>query len=369
MKKINELTQERSELIEKMEAITKGETLTDELRSEWTTNDSRIKTIDEEIALLERQELLNKNNIKKMENTQDPTQKDFVNTFRDWLKDAVESGKTTTFRADPILATTDTGIIAKDVMPGISILTSPAEQFLRNLGVTFFPNLTGNFTVPSMGEATAGFVSESKDGSTANMASASLTLAARRITNSQAITVETLEQTNPGVFAAIVQNLVNGLWNGITNDFFTQFESDAASQVISNGVTGTSIAYADIVDLEASIGGLNIGAGAYVMRPETKGFLKKTIALGTTAGPAIWSDDNTVNGYPAYGVPAAKVERVYFGDWSYACIGQWGSPVEFIVDPYTKAASGQIIVTASALVDSGVMNKRAFSWLDDASTY
>ena len=69
MKKIIDLKTERSEIIAKMEVIAENESLTEEMRSEWDGHDSRVKAIDEEIALLERQEELNKTNVKKMEET------------------------------------------------------------------------------------------------------------------------------------------------------------------------------------------------------------------------------------------------------------------------------------------------------------
>ena len=74
MKKISELKSERAELIEKMEAITNSESLTEEQRSEWTGYDTQIKEIDDQIAMAERQETLNKNKFNKMENTEKTAQ-------------------------------------------------------------------------------------------------------------------------------------------------------------------------------------------------------------------------------------------------------------------------------------------------------
>ena len=188
-----------------------------------------------------------------------------------------------------------------------------------------------------------------------------LVLAARRISHSQSISKETLAQTNPAIYNGIVQNLYNGIWNAITYDVFDTIGTDAATQKTTFG--GTTLDYAKIVQMEASIGGLNIGQGAYVTTPAVKAFLKKTAGLTNQA--AIWTNDE-VNGYPAYGVPACNSAEIVFGDFSRSAVGTWGD-IELIVDPYTKAKEGLIVITAVALADTGVTNKRAYCILTNAS--
>ena len=365
MKKIIDLKTERSEIIAKMEVIAENESLTEEIRSEWDGHDSRVKAIDEEIALLERQEELNKTNVKKMEETTEirKDEQPLAIQFRDWLKDAVDGKAPLSFRADPILTSTQAGIINKTVANSVDILTSPGEAFLRQLGVTFYPGLVGNFVIPAMAEDTAEFVNEAGDASTSSMSHDALTLAARRVSAFQGITRETLAQTNPAIYTSILQNLVNGVWKAVTNDVFDTLETDASTQIGAFG--GGPVTYADLVQMEASIGGLNIGAGAYVTTPSVKAYLKKTAVLGTDNGP-IWGNDNMVNGYPAYGVPAANTDKIYFGDFSRVAVGQWGG-LEIIVDPYTKAKQGEIVITAVGLYDTGCFNKRAFAIMNDAS--
>lgn len=364
MKKIIDLKAERAEIISKMEVIANGETLNEEQRSEWNANDAKVKGIDEEIALLERQEELNKKNIRTMENTKE--KQPVAVEFRDWLVGAVKEGKSNSFvlpseslRADVLITSTDADMITKTVAPGIDVLIAPGEAFLRQLGATIYTGLVGNFSVPSMDQDLAAFVAEDASGAQAGMTPDSLVLAARRVTHMQRITKETLAQTNPGVYASILQNLVDGVWRAVTNDYFDTLETDAATQIKVTGATATNT---DIVNMEASIGGLNIGGGAYVTTPTGKALFKTTIARGTTAGDAIWMN-NEMNGYPAYGVPAANANRVYFGDWSRQVVGQWGG-LEIIVDPYSGALQGEIRLTAIGLFDTGCANKRAFAILD-----
>ena len=366
MKKLIELKQERSELISKMEAIATGETLTEEQRSEWNGYDESIKKLDDDIAMLERQENLNKNNVKNtMENVEQRDQQPIAVQFRDWLKDAA-NGKSSNkfeFRAEPILTSTTSAVVNKTVANSLDILTSPGEAFLRSLGVSFYTDLTGNLVLPSMAEDTGAFVAEDASAAAASMAPEALTLAARRVTHYQSITRELLAQTNPAIFAGIMQNLYNGVWTAIANDWADTIESDGATQIKT---TGATITYQNLCDMEASIGGLNIGAAAYVTTPAGKAFLK-----GLNAGNAgikfAWDSDNTIAGYPAYAAPCVNANRVYFGDFSRTNVALWG-PMEIIVDPYSDAKKGEIRLTVVALADTGVSNKRALAILD-ASLY
>jgi len=379
MKRIDDLKQKRYEKLDEMKTIV--EQVISENRSKdedeskrYSKLEKEVETIDAQIKEFESLEEINKRTgapvVKKEESKTDP----FAVRFRDLVQESHRLGKTSSIfleeRANPIITSTDTGIIEKIVNPaGIDVMLSPGEAFLRNLGVTFFTGLTGNFTLPSMGESEAHFVNEAADGSTANMASASVTLAARRLTHSQAISSETLAQTNPGVYQTIVDNLVSGLWNKVVKDVFTQVKADAASQTFTKPVARVAHQFnlADALNMEASIGGLLMNKPAYVCNPTTKAYLKGTIALGTTAGAPIWNA-NELNGIPAYSVPQISTDEMYLASWDKVAVGTWDN-ISLIVDPFSLAASGQLKVTATMLVDSGVINKRGITFCTDCSTY
>lgn len=359
MKKLNDLKAERNQYISRMEVITSGE-MTDELRTEWDGIKVKVDAVSKDIERLEATEKLNVSQVTTETAEVTRENAELGVSFRDFLKNAVEGKGALSFRADPIITSTDADMINKTVAGSIDILTSPGEEFLKKLGVTFYEGLNGNFSVPSMSEDLATFPGEDASAASADMLPDSLVLAPRRLTHSQSITRETLSQVNPGIYASIVQNLVNGLGNALVKDVMATVISDAASQV---KVTGTTVTNLNIVQMESSIGGLNINSPAYVTTPTGKALLKTTIARGTTAGDAIWMGDNTMNGYAAYAVPQLAANRVIFGDWSKEVVGKWGN-YEIIVDPFSQAAQGRVKLTIVALVDSGNANKRAFSILD-----
>jgi len=357
MKKINELKQERSEVITKMEEISKSEQLTEEQRSAWKGFDDQVKSIDDQIQLLERQEQLNLNNITKMENTE--TYQPIAVRFRDWLTDAIKNGSKESFRVEPMLSTSNSDILNKTVACP-DVLTSPAESFLRTLGVTMWTGLNGQVYLPYMDQETASFVAEATCNGDASMNILDNSIAPRRITNSQTVTRELLAQTNPCVYQSILDNLVTGIWNGVLTDAFDVLDTDAATQITT---TGTTVTYVDVLNLEASLGCFDINA-KYVSTPTGKATLKQLATVASVAGPA-WMG-NELNGTPAYSTCFANAHKLYYGDWSKFVVGQWGG-LEIIVDPFTYAKCGKITVTVLGLFDSGTINKNAFAILDASS--
>jgi HK97 family phage major capsid protein len=363
MKKINELNAERAELIAKMEAITNSESLTDELRSEYSGYDTNVKQIDNDITLAKRQEELNKQKVATMEtgtveSEVNKEKKHIGVAFREWLVDAVENDKKTTFRADPIISSTDSAIIEKTVAAGIDILKSPAEAYVRSLGVQFYTGLKNQLVLPRMAEDTAAFPGENTGAASAGLSTSSLTLAPRRVSHTQSISKETLSEVNPALYTSILQNLLDGVWNCVTNDLFDTAQTDTVGQRQTAGIT-----YATIAGLEASLGYTNIGSLNFVTTPGNKATLKTTARM--TAQSPIWGDDNTVLGYPASACPGANATMMYLGDFSKLVVAQWGG-IEIVVDPYKDAAKGLINLTVIGMFDTGCYQPKAITWCSNA---
>jgi hypothetical protein len=358
MKKILDLKTERSEIIKKMETITSGETLSDEQRSEWTGLDTQIKSIEENIALLERQEQLNKNNIVKMENTEQKV----LSTgerFMNWLQDFEKTGNAPSFRINPITATTETDLLNHTVACP-DLMLSPAESLLRGLGVTFMEKLNGAVVLPYLAQDTASFVAEGVCNGDVSMNFPSITLAPRRITASQAVTKEFLSITNPCIYQTVLQDLVNSLYNGIAADFFDVMEVDGVTRI---SVHGAAVDYQNILSLEASVGCYDLTGVKFVTSPTGKMTLRNLNA-GSAGIKFAWTDDNTLIGYPALSTCFANANRVYAADWSKTVVATFGEGIELIVDPYTYKKCGKIEITALMLADSGLWNPNAIAILD-----
>jgi len=366
MKKINDLKAERTQLTIRYNEIMDMEKMTDELRSEVTEIGKNLDNIEKDITLAERQEEINARTAAPVETVEAEESKDIGEQFRDFLQTAVrgDGPMSFKFRADPILTSTDSAALNKSVLNSVDILKSPGMAFLNEVGVQMYTGLTGNFVIPRASEVTATWPAEGGDASTADMSTTSLTLAARRVSHSQGLTKEMLAQTNPAIYASYVQRLLDGIGNAVANDVMDTLQSDAAGSVYTLDLTtSTNPTLGDLVQMEASLGGL-VTNPVYVTTPTLKGFLKKTPEYGTDRKP-IWESDE-VNGYPAYGVSHANADKIVFADFSHMAVGEWGG-IEIVVDPYTRAKQGEIVLTAIGLYDTGCTNPNAVVWSTDAS--
>ena len=55
------------------------------------------------------------------------------------------------------------------------------------------------------------------------------------------------------------------------------------------------------------------------------------------------------------------MEVFIYGDFSNLAIGQWGG-IDLTVDPYTKAAAGQVRLVINAYFDAKVLRPEAFAF-------
>ena len=57
---------------------------------------------------------------------------------------------------------------------------------------------------------------------------------------------------------------------------------------------------------------------------------------------------------------------VYFGNWADLVVGFFGRGIDIIVDPYTKASTGSIVITANAFLDVAIRHAQSFVVSQDA---
>ncbi len=386
---LNELLQTRSKLILDADKIVKegkANGLTDEQRGSLDKIYKEVEDLSKDIEIAKRQEDLNKEIASKETATErkaEPTKKSLGVSFREFLNDFVNgTGKPNQVfkfnvrdlhnelveqRADPLLSTTTSAIINKNVANQLFVTTVNSEARLRAMGVPIYTGLTGNLVLPSALRDTASNPNENIDVSTANYTPIALTLAGRRFGKQQTFTPELLNQTNPAIYTGLVANLYSGLFESVEADLYDNIRIDAvdSSTTQAAGLSG-ALTFADIVALESGIAG-DITNGAYVTTKTIAGKLK-TLPTSTYQ-PNSWTGkviEGELNGYPAYGLTTANTNDIYFGDFSKAAIGQWGD-ITILVDPYTYGSKGELKVIVSGMFDTGWADKYSIKWIHDAS--
>jgi len=380
MKKINDLKEKRNQYITRMEEITSEAELSDELRSEWESLNDKVTLLDKDIKMSERQENLNKMSIVPEEVEEVVEERmDVISGMQEFFRTGVapkdfrgpQGGFLLPFEMRDNLTTTKLGatLINKTISDELSIAKTPAETLIAALGVTKYTGLNGQFVVPSMAQVNAGFVAETVAVADASAAPASLTLTPRRLGAYATVTKETLVSSNPSIWNGIIQDIRDAWYRAQVADLFDQIQTDCVDA--STTVTSGDLAYIDLVKLQANVP-YDLRNPAFVTTPAVASWLKTQATISSVAGP-VWQGslfNGSVDGIPAYATTLQNTGVLFYGDFSQAVIGEWGSGLELLLNPYEYDVEGMVKVTVSGMTDSGFKNYRFSSFIVlDASEY
>ncbi len=145
----------------------------------------------------------------------------------------------------------------------------------------------------------------------------------------------------------------------------------SAADVLSHAVGGVP----DLTDITTMPGlvadkNADLGALSWMTTPLMAGVLMRTPIV---AGEPIfeWVGDfreGRILGYPGRATnqisktlgAGANEHGIIFGNWNDLLVGMWGNDLEIVVDPYTKAAKGQILITSYSMGDVALRHGESF---------
>ena len=251
-------------------------------------------------------------------------------------------------------------VVATDIYDIMTPLR--ARNVLVNAGASFMSGLVSNVQVPIMSASNVtweGEVSEAKDGAGAFT---HVTLSPKRLTAYIDISKQFLVQDSIGAEAKIREDLINAINSKLEATILGDGEGSATQPAgMFNGVTPKTITnFADVADVESDIEQANVlGQIKYVVSPKAKSALRSMIK-GTNSTGMVY-DGESVDGTPALVSSNVAAKKYVVGDWSNLAIGQWGA-IDLTVDPYTKAADGQVRLVINAFFDAKVLRSEAFGY-------
>ena len=236
-----------------------------------------------------------------------------------------------------------------------------AKNVLVQAGAKFLTNLVGDVQVPIMGASNVtweGEVADAKDGAGAF---SNVKLQPKRLTAYIDISKQFLAQDSLSAEALIRQDLINAINSKLEATILGAESGANQPSGLFNGITATSVSdFAGVCDLEAAIEDANvIGECKYVMSNKAKaGFRNMAKSAKSTQ---LVMEGGMIDGTPVLNTSNVEGKNFIYGDFSNLAIGQWGG-IDLTVDPYTKAAQGQVRLVVNAYFDAKVLRPEAFAF-------
>jgi len=239
------------------------------------------------------------------------------------------------------------------------------------MGVTSLSGLQGSVTIPKLtGAATAGWLStESTAITETTQTFGQLALSPKTVGAYSEISRQLLLQSSPSADALVQSDLAQVVSLAVDTAVLSGSGASGQPQGIIGSagvgsVTGTSIAYAGIVEFQTDTASGNalFDSSGYVTTPAVAGLLKQRVKFTSTASP-IWEGkllEGTVDGYRAMASLQIPTANILFGDFSKVVLAEWGV-LEVEVNPFANFQAGIIGVRAMYSIDVGVRYGAAFS--------
>lgn len=122
-----------------------------------------------------------------------------------------------------------------------------------------------------------------------------------------------------------------------------------------------AVTWADALAFEAAIGGYNVAEAGFVMGASTRAALKNIAKSESAVAAGFICENNEINGYKVNVSGCITDSNIYFGAFDRLILAQFGEGLEILVDPYTEARSGNLVVVGSICIDAGVDAPEAFA--------
>lgn len=274
-------------------------------------------------------------------------------------------------RAPDTVATAGQGgyLVGTDNVGFIEMLRNRSVAF--QLGVRRLSGLMGNITIPRQSAAAAAYwlANETTSITGSNQTFVQVALSPKTAGAYTEISRQLLLQSSPGAEGIVTDDLAQVV--AIAADLAVLEGSGAAGQPLGisgtsgiGSVTGTSLAYAGVLEFQTDIAGSNVVPvrGGYLTTPAVASLMMQRMKATNTYSPLwegnIWN--GMMAGFPAMSSNQPTAASMVFGDWQECVVGEWGV-LEVSINPYANFAQGIIGVRAMYSMDVGVRRPFAFS--------
>lgn len=285
-------------------------------------------------------------------------------------------------------ATEAGNLVATDLRTDLWVDALRNAMVLARMGIRILPGLTSTIDMPRKATpGSLGMLTEIGSAAETNPATAKVTLSPKRIGAYVEYSKQALIQSSLALEPLIRDDLLTGAAvlaeyqaiNGAgTGAEMRGIRNTTGIGTVVGGTHGAAPAWSHFVDLESACANANAEPdrlAGYLVNTKLRGKAKQTTKSTYLAW--IWDNGDTpLNGYRAgvtNNLPSNLTKgtsttvcsaAVFSSDYSMGVLGFFGAP-DVVVDPYTKADTGQVKITLNQFADFGVRQPAAFSKIDD----
>lgn len=269
-----------------------------------------------------------------------------------------------------------------------------ARMVTPGLGARFMVDMQGLFAIPRQATASTFYMVSQGGSVTATNQTIDQVPFSPHTGGVQTIyTRQLLEQTNVDAemfvredhAAVVARGVETAAFNGPgSGGFPLGILNNMQIAVYSLGTNGAAPSWAQIVGQETYVSGFNadVGSLAYVTDALCRGTMKTTAKIGSTYPIYLWNTeapDFPVNGYPCAITnllpqniikgTGTNLHSMIFANWEDLVYAMW-SGMDTIIDPFTQAANGGVVITTLQDFDVNERHYQSFcNCVDIISSY
>lgn len=296
------------------------------------------------------------------------------------------------FRRDFNVGTaTEAGnLVATDLRTDLYVDALRNALAVGRLGCRILPGLSSNLAIPRKSVTSSiGRLTEIGSASETNPNVQQLTLSPKRFGAYVEVSKQAIIQASMALEAMIRDDLLvssavmieGDIVSGTGSPQITGLRNITSMGTTTAGANGATVSWAHIVGLETNVANANAepdSLAGYLINTRTRGALK-SVQRGTNLD-YIWAGGaQPVNGYRAVvtnNVPSNLTKgtsttvcsaALFASDWSMGVMGLFGAP-DIVVDPYSKADTGQVKITLNQFADFVWRQPGAIAKIEDLLT-
>lgn len=237
-----------------------------------------------------------------------------------------------------------------------------AKNVLIQAGAKYLGGLVGDVQIPIMNGGNVTWEGETADASDAGISFSHVKLTPKRLTAYVDVSKQFLVQDSLDAENMIKNDIVNAINTKLES---TILGTESGSTTTPAGIfypttAATSVsAFSGLTALESDVEDANVlGECVYVMSNKAKAKFRNMSK--STKSTELVMENGEIDGTKCFNTSNVSGNYFAYGDFSNLVIGQWGA-IDLTVDPYTKAAAGQVRIVVNAYFDAKVVRSGAIA--------